>query len=101
MNQPIHPSINPSIDQSINPSIHQPINPSVHQSINPSILKRPFFHQDTLTGRFGYHVASLKTKLQSFPSKADYTHDPTNKLRHPPRKINMRALGICLLLALD
>ena len=62
---------------------------------------RPISYQDTLTGRFGYHVASLKTKLQSFPSKADYTHDPTNKLRHPPRKINMRALGICLLLALD
>ena len=55
------------------------------------------FHQDTLTGRFGYHVASLNTKFQSFPSKADFTHVPSNMLRHPLRKINMRALGISFL----
>ena len=58
-----------------------------------TISKDPFFTKI-------HHVASFNTKPQSLTSSPDFTHFSTNKLRHPPRKTNMRALGFCLL-ALD
>ena len=55
---------------------------------------RPISYQDTLTGRFGYHVAYFKSFTSIYQLADHFPITLINKLCHPPREINMRALGL-------